>query len=559
MKEKYIELMEKALSAYSDDRILRFLNEVKAEGLTEHGFPRLTANIGILIAHGRRRDLLPIFLDMMDFCCRSIPNRLAANDFSVREIVSCLCEVEAAGAVPEECIRQWRADLATIDPTKTYNRFVTTVDIYYRNWVLFTALSEFFRMKSGIGGSEEFLELQLLQQMQWFDDNGMYGDDHHTPNHQPIQYDLVPRGLLCVLLNEGYRGERYEIIDQTLKKAGLLTLSMQSPIGEMAFGGRSNQFLLNEGWLICILEYEAKRYAKEGNVALAETFKAASARALALTEKWLNRNPISHIKNRFPIESKYGCEGYGYFDKYMITVASLLYSAYTICDDTIPFTPSADNETAILKTADGFHKLFLKCGGYGLEFDTDADPHYDAKGLGRIHRAGAPSAICLSCPCPSDPLYTVDVEKPFAFSLCSAVPSEDGWCFGAEESARYEVLEGREGERCVDATLLATFSDGRKVREQYTVSERGVTVTVTGEGRVGYALPAFCFDGETAPAIEVTKEALTVSYEGWTCRYTVSGAILDLDRIAANRNGHYRVFLATAEEPLTVHVEILKK
>ena len=559
MKEKYIDLMEKALSAYSDEQIQRFFNEVKQEGLTEHGFPRLTANMGILIAHGRRADLLPIFLEMMDFCCRSIPNHLAANDFSVREIVSALCEIEASGAVPEERIMQWRADLATIDPTKTYNRFVTTVDIYYRNWVLFTALSEFFRRKAGIGGSEEFIELQLLQQLQWFDENGMYGDDHHTPNHQPIQYDLVPRGLLCVLMNEGYRGACREKIDGELKKAGLMTLSMQSPIGEMPFGGRSNQFLLNEGWLIVVLEYEAKRYAKEGNAALAAKFKAASARALALTEQWLNRNPISHIKNRFPIESKYGCEGYGYFDKYMITVASLLYSAYTVCDDTIPFSPSADDGRSAVRTTDGFHKLFLKCGGYGLEFDTDADPHYDAKGLGRIHRSGAPGAICLSCPCPSDPDYTVDIDTPFAFSLCSAVRAEDGWRLGAEEAATYEVLESKITRNAALATLCCAFDDGRIIKEHYRVSKRGVSVTVKGEGVIGYALPEFCFDGEKSPSLSVEKQSLTVAYEGWICRYTTNGKILDLDRIAANRNGHYRALAATAKNRLTVKIEIVKK
>ena len=40
MKEQYIELMEKALSAYTDAHILRYFNSVKANGLTEHGFPQ---------------------------------------------------------------------------------------------------------------------------------------------------------------------------------------------------------------------------------------------------------------------------------------------------------------------------------------------------------------------------------------------------------------------------------------------------------------------------------------------------------------------------------------
>lgn len=39
MKEKYIELMEKALSAYTDEHIQRYFNDVKTNGLTEPRFP----------------------------------------------------------------------------------------------------------------------------------------------------------------------------------------------------------------------------------------------------------------------------------------------------------------------------------------------------------------------------------------------------------------------------------------------------------------------------------------------------------------------------------------
>ena len=61
MNKRYLDLMEKTLTAYSDEHIINYFGRVRSEGLTEHGFPRLTANIGILIANGRRHDLLPIF------------------------------------------------------------------------------------------------------------------------------------------------------------------------------------------------------------------------------------------------------------------------------------------------------------------------------------------------------------------------------------------------------------------------------------------------------------------------------------------------------------------
>jgi hypothetical protein len=162
-----------------------------------------------------------------------------------------------------------------------------------------------------------------------------------------------------MLLHWGYRGKYYEKLDSCLKKAGILTLKMQSSNGEFPFGGRSNQFLHNEAWMMLVLEYEARRYAREGNNELAKTFKSAIARAFDVTEGWLDQKPIRHVKNRFPTETKYGCERYAYFDKYMITAASFLYSAYVLCDDAIPTAVIPDHEPVVFKTSEHFHKVFL--------------------------------------------------------------------------------------------------------------------------------------------------------------------------------------------------------
>ena len=561
MKERYIELMEKALSAYTDEHIQRYFDDVRRDGLTEHGFPRLTADIGILIAHGRRHDLLPRFIEMMDFCCDQIPRVKAANDFSVREIICALWEVEESTAVPKdmkEMTERWRASLASIEPTQCYNEFATSPTDGVRNWALFSAVSEYFRQKAGLCDSSDFIELQLLQQLQWFDEKGMYQDKKADAYHQPIMYDLVPRGLFALLLDQGYRGEQYSVIDEILKKAALLTLDTQSPNGEMAYGGRSNQFVHNEAWMIAVYEYEAKRYAREGNTALAARFKAASVRALAVSEKWLSKDPILHIKNRFPTETKYGCERYAYFDKYMITVVSNLYAAYLICDDSIPFEETEDQEGCVASTSEHFHKLFVKGGGYGLEFDLNADPEYDANGLGRIQRQGAPSAICLACPCPSKPRYTVDIA-PVAMSLCSATYEQSEWTFGAQSDTKYELVDSAAKNNSASAELVCRFDNGKSVREGYKVSKKGVSVKLRGKGKLGFALPAFCFDGETSPDIVVKKHSLSISYDGWTCRYTTRGIIIDTQKTAANRNGHYKVFLATGKNALGVKIEITQK
>ena len=125
MKDRYIDLMEKALSAYTDEHIQKYFDSVKENGLTEHGFPRLTANLGILIAHGRRTYLLPTFIEMMSVCCKMFlrPYVKAANVFSVREAIGCISELETAGIIDADIINSWKRDLAAIEPEKCYNTY----------------------------------------------------------------------------------------------------------------------------------------------------------------------------------------------------------------------------------------------------------------------------------------------------------------------------------------------------------------------------------------------------------------------------------------------------
>ncbi|MBO5222432.1 MAG: hypothetical protein J6C26_08965 [Clostridia bacterium] len=558
MRDQYIDLMEKALSAYTDEHIQRYLNDVETDGLKEHGFPRLTANIGILIANGRRTDLLPLFLEMMDLCCDMFlrPYIRAANEFSVREIVCCIDEVERANAVDEERVLRWKQKISQIVPEACYDVVVKEATDRITNWAIFGAVSEYARVYFGLGDNLDFIDRQLSCQFQWLDENGMYRDNKNAIPHQPMVYDLVSRGLFTMLIHFGYRGKYYEQIDACLKKAGLLTLKMQSPNGEIPFGGRSNQFLHNEPWLAILFEYEANRYAKEGNLALAMEFKSAVVRALAVTEKWLGKTPIRHIKNRFPTETKYGCEGYAYFDKYMITAASFLYAAYLLCDDSVPSVPSVDHVPSAFVTTDYFHKIFLKSGGYLAEIDTNADSHYDASGLGRVHREGAPSTICLSVPCPSHPVYTLDVTDPMNLSICPGVRENGVWRFATDASVVYETMGVFTEEDAAYTTMRCRFSKESSVDLQYEVSADGVQIQTLGEGEVACLLPAFCFDGESTSEIDANTHSLSVSYEGWLCRYTTNGFIVDLKRISANRNGYYRAFAAIGDGSLWVKIQI---
>ena len=88
-------IMDRVVSAYTAEHIHRYTDSVMKDGLSEHGFPRLTVNLGILIAHGKKAKFTEDFLKMMDLCCREIPTALGrngsrvGNEFSVKEIVFC--------------------------------------------------------------------------------------------------------------------------------------------------------------------------------------------------------------------------------------------------------------------------------------------------------------------------------------------------------------------------------------------------------------------------------------------------------------------------------------
>lgn len=557
MKSRYLDLMEKCLSAYSIDHILRYFQDVKENGLKNQGFPRLAANIGILASHGRRQDLIPLFREMMEFCCTQIPQGKAGNDFSVREIVCCLQELEKSGILEADLLNRWKRKIATIDPWKCYTVTAKAPEDPVRNWALYSCVSEYFRQQYVFCDSEEFIDLQIASQLKWFDKNGMYMDNSHCVIRHPMVYDLVARGLFSLLLHFGYRGKHYAVINANLKKAGLYSLQMQSVTGELPYGGRSNQFLHNEAWLAALMEFEASRYAKEGNKNLSAAFKAGVERALASVEEWLDKTPIRHIKNRFPTETKYGCEATASFDKYMITAASFLYAGYLMCDESLRAAEKLPDAPAVCRTSAYFHKFFLKCGDYFAEVDTNGDPNYDSSGLGRFHRKNAPSAIALSVPCPLNPVYTLDLPQRMAISICPGILAGGQWHFASEEGVRWECTDLQTTDDCAVAKFTCFFGE-EAVSVQYALNNQGLTVEVTGDDAVVCMLPAFFFDGETHGNIFFDDHKLSVRYEGWECCYTTIDRIQDLRQLGANRNGYYKAFIASGKHILTVRAEICR-
>lgn len=108
-KEMYLDIMQQAVMAYTPERIDDFISRVEKEGITEHGFGRLTSNIGILVSKGRISEYKELFVRMMDIAAREVPlamvknkKKRLGNDFAVKELVCCVMECEKSGIFSKE-------------------------------------------------------------------------------------------------------------------------------------------------------------------------------------------------------------------------------------------------------------------------------------------------------------------------------------------------------------------------------------------------------------------------------------------------------------------------
>ena len=554
-KSRYLDVMEAAVGAYTPERTADYVRRVEKSMIKEHGFHRLTANIGILIAHGRLAEKKELFKHMMDLCCRQIPvayvknGSQVGNDFGVKEIVSCLLEVEKAGIFSKDVTDGWRADLAKAVPETTYTCRPRLGDPKAHNWAVFAAASEQARTFAGLNGVPAFTEKYVKDQLRFFDANGMYKD----PN-QPMVYDGVTRLQFAVALHFGYDGPSRAALEAQLLKSAGPTLLMQSETGEIPYGGRSNQFLHNEGFWAALCEWYAAWFKARGDLATASRFCRAAKCALDSLDYWMRQPGLRHVKNRFPLETRYGCEGYGYFDKYMVTLGSWAYIAYLFADESIPLAPD-EPRTAAFTTSDAFHRTVLHAGGYTAQFDVAPDTHYDGPGLGRVQRRGAPPMICLSVPFTKKPSYTIDVKNETPLAILPGWKQADGsWAYAYGPD--YAVTGTKVGDGRAEAALSVSRKGLPALTWESNLSAAGLETALTGADDLALTLPVLCFDGETRVEAKVDAKSLAVTFNGWTCRWETDGEIVDTGKTYANRNGHYRRFEARGKKRLSVKISI---
>ena len=238
----------------------------------------------------------------------------------------------------------------------------------------------------------------------------------------------------------------------------------------------------------------------------------------------------------------------------MITLASFLYVAALSCDESLTATADEGVDFSRFATTEHFHKVFLRDGDYFLEFDTNANFHYDSNGLGRLHKRGAPSPICISLPCTESPDYKIDGESS-NISISVGVPDENGYIFSSEESVVNKFIGFADSGK-PSARFEYSYPNGKVAYAEYEICDGFVEVRASSEGNVALMLPAFIFDGENNTDVKLSGEKLSVSYMGAECEYSSSAGIFETEKLGRNRNGYYKAYYTAGEKELAVKIKI---
>lgn len=584
-KEYYLDIIELCVKAYDKNSLEARLPEPGGMVDDIHAYSRIAGGIAALLSNGRIPDYYELWVNMMDALCNDFYRQTPPNtlDFALKETMLGFKAMKPF--IHKEKQDYWLELLSRIEPEKCFSNTASNNKDWnhIRNWNIYAMAGSWLLESEGHADTADFFDKYWEHQFKYFDENGMYMDPYN-----PILYDLTTRVQVQLITGYGYRGKFFKQMDENLKKGALSALFYQSSAFELPFGGRSSQYLFSESLLTSNFEFEAARCKIEGNLKLAGMYKRAARLAAKSIERWLAaEDGARHIKNFFATDSKYGVEGYGYYDKYMMTMGVFLFIGFPFADDTIEEFPCpAELGGYVFETSSCFHKIFANCSGYSIEIDTAGDFFYDATGLGRIHKTGIPTELALSAS--SGRLHdlrfkthgctTTDMSLSPGWEYCGDVRFLAG--ASNESSHSFDYIKNDFDSPEAFEAYKSTFNNGlvhqisnvsvsdskvefevtytgpslkgtEGVVEKYSISGAGIEIEASllkpGEDNIYYLTPAFLSNGKDTSVIACTDQLLTVESMGFKYSVETDGKFVTFTEILGNRNGKYQKYVAKKE------------
>lgn len=563
---------------------------------------RFIGAAGGLIGAGRCQDLITQTILVFDYAVEQLTTKnpdghlLHGADFYIKEMAWAYHLLSDTGIIDPQVLERWRTKLQNYIPENVYTDIIRPGKDAVHNFNIYALTGEYWRYRTGLGPYEQtvrFVDEYIPRQFKHFTPWGMYRD----PNN-PITYDITVRQNLSLLLYGGYDGPYRAAVDELLRRGALTMLFFTAPNGQAPFGGRSNQYHHQEAMIACIAEYEARRYAELGEMALAGAFKRLARQAVATSIRFWQKEPWRDLKNAFHPITRHGREGYGEYSVYSLLAASLYGVAYHLADDTIPEAPLpaelAGTSSAfspalapgpghgyVFDIGESFHKVFATYGGYHLEIDTKADLNYDATGLGRLVHVSFPMELGLSMPLCGNPSYAVvPCERQYAAigPIWKKAGDKDWTSLAGQNTAEVALLLPEPDNIPEDANAAGQISfqitwqgmgvcDGAGViTQKYVLDAKGVTITTSfalpEEYSLGFEIPLLLSDGEETTRLERSTDGFRVIGSSGIYKVTCLNPVNEYQHYlkgerqrpparrlprAANRNGVYRLGLFIME------------
>ena len=532
--------------------------------------PRFVSSGAALLANGRIPDLKENILRSMDYSCREFTAddiRQRSSDFWMRELVSAYKVLTPM--VSKERAETWNKNLSLVAPERHYRYFYPDESLQKRcaNWVVHSACGELLREYAGIGGvpgtlwGREFFETYMRWQPAHFNQYGMYLEPGH-----PITYDITTRLQFAAAFECSYSTPLRKELSALLDKGDFITLLECAPGGEVPFGGRSSQFYYQEAIIAALCEAAAKKY-KTTEPRLAGAFKRQAHLSAGVAKQGFCRKDGKryHIKNKFPLNTRHGCDDYGQFSVYSLLTASILAVAVNFSDDTIIEAPAPSEIGGFGIAITGtFEKSFFNANGGFLQFDLLADQMYDATGLGRIILRDMPYGLLPVLPFAAKPNYIRMPELPAVDHAVAIAPEwvdKNGKLHRlAEKSTTLPGVMQVIDERSCKAEY---FYDDVKVSYLATFAEPGVlklSITLDGDAAKAHlVLPVLENDGELKPVTTITSGGLETRYPGGKLLISSDVGQYQSDETAVNRTGSYRLWhLPLVNNKLSVEFRVVK-
>lgn len=495
----------------------------------------------ILLRFGRIPELKETVFKVMDYCCAKLPTlrRNESPDFWMRELVTALRALE--NIAPKERLELWKKQLASVEPEVVYYRVKPDhIDLHkLHNWVVYSSCGEAMRQGYGIGGGKwlwgrEFFDIYMTAQLRNFNANGLYRD----PN-DPFTYDFTTRLQFVAALSFGYDGKLDAVLKDILDRGAKTTLLYMSPSGCAPFGGRSALFNFQEGIISALCEYHAAVY-KESDPQLAGAFKRqAHLSAVEVKKHFTTSAQPFHIKNRFPQNSRFGCDSYGHYSVYSLYAASVLGMAALLADDTIAELPCPSEKGGYsFAMPDSFYKVFGNAHGHTLQFNFSRDVRNDSVGLGRIMLKHGTYAALPVLPFTANPSYIIPGKKENASITAVWQDEQNNRVNGADGVDRWEHLPGKDG----NFKVIQHYRSCRIIWD-CRMEKSAVTVEISLEGKYSNAhvtLPLLKDNGAEKWNAAINGNELKI---GSLRIENLSGSGFTAgDKELANRSGIYRIY-----------------